>query len=150
VRSDLTKTAYDALLEMCDEAIDLAETAITKASYAEDSLVVKVAAPQITLTKVASARYLNVAVALKKTGSFPDKTEEYLAKHLKDGGELALLEIMEKLASRAVFDAGSEIDLGGSLVEKSATSRDHSQLSGSTAMWRRALDEADAEIAGQT
>ena len=148
-------TAYAVALEVVDDALAVADDAIKRADHAEEETArmraaqVAPAPEPITLTKVASSRYRQVAVALKETGSFPDYSETDLAQHLEQGGANAQLEVMEKLASRAVFDMGSEIDLGGSLVKQSENRRTSSHnLTGKTAIWRDALDEADAELAG--
>jgi len=148
-------TAYAVALEVVDDALAVADDAIKRAAHAEEETERMRAArvapvPEaITLTKVASSRYHEVAHALKETGSFPDYSETALAQHLESGGPAAQLEVMEKLASRAVFDMGSEIDLGGSLVKQSENRRTSSHnLTGKTALWRAALDETDAELSG--
>jgi predicted glycosyl hydrolase (DUF1957 family) len=139
-------TAFSEMLGVVDDAIRLADDAVKAA----DAASARKPQETVTLVKVAQARYYAVADALIKTGSFREYTREGLAKTLESAGTAGYLELMEKLASRAVFPLESaEVDLGGDLVEKSAATRAQGLTPGSqTAIWRQALDEAEAECGG--
>lgn len=127
------------LIGVIDDAIAIADSAVKSA----DELQRRNAEP-VTLVKVAAARYHSVAAELMKTGAFNDHTRDSLARSLEESGTAGLLEIMEKLASRAVFPLDTSfIGVEGDLVDKSATSRTHHDSTESkTALWERCCLEA--------
>lgn len=140
---------YDELIGVLDDAVGLADEAVKSAELAQKSI--KAQSEPVTLVKVASSRYAEVAKSLIQTGAFKDYTEQGLINDLEKQGTAGHLVIMEKLASRAVFplDDSSEDDSRGDLVEKSSTSRTNDSATETrTSVWRRALDEAEAECAG--
>jgi len=140
----MNDAAYGEFLGVVDDAIALAEDAVKEAQRE-----VTPASEPITLVKVAKARCCEVAAALIKSGAFPDKTEEDLAKTLEMGGSSTHLELLEKVASRAVFPFDLEGDLGGELVEKSSSTRvDNGSPETKTELWARSWAEAEVECAG--
>lgn len=128
-----------------DDAIGLADDAVKSAEAAQK------ATPKesgITLVKVAAARCEELAGVLMKTGAFREYTRRDLAKAIETAGPQGLVEMMEKLASRAVFPLDAEEALFGDLVEKSADSWTPGiEPNSPTAVWRKALDEAEVECA---
>lgn len=141
------KVVINELVSMTEDAIKVAEDAIKSAA----TPVPAAAAPSVTLVKVAKDRYDATAKALIKTGSFKGKTKETLSKHLEAAGESGFLELLEKLASTAIFPLnGDHINLGGDLVEKAAqtgTALTPGSKASATSRWRAAIDEAEAEMA---
>lgn len=145
-------TVFREVLGAMDDAIALAQDAVKTAQDAEKAAQeARQSRPQegVVLVKVAKARYESVAETLHRTGAFREFTRAGLAKTLESAGPAGLLDVMEKLASRAVFPLDASVVLGGDLVEKSADSRtDSLEPTSKTAVWRKALDEAERECAG--
>tara|TARA_R110002110_G_scaffold49550_5_gene147128 strand:- start:2073 stop:2498 length:426 start_codon:yes stop_codon:yes gene_type:complete len=141
----MNEVAYAAILEVVDDAVDLAEDAVKSAETAR-----KRTTPEpVKLVKVAAARCKDVAASLVKSGAFPGKTVGTLTKTLEEGGAATHLELLEKLASRAVFPLDLPGDLDGTLVEKSSTDRMVSDRPlTNTELWAQAWAEAEAENAG--
>jgi hypothetical protein len=134
----MNEVAYNNMLGVLDESIALAADAVKAAEDRSTSVT-----PAVLLVKVASARYHEVAKALIKTGSFPGKTVDGLAKSLEGFGIAGHLELMEKLASKAIFPLDADVVLGGDLVEKSTERRMDELESGSkSAVWRDAMNDA--------
>jgi len=148
----MNDVVFGELLGVIDDSIALAEDAVAEAAAVKSAPAAAAAAPApepITLVKVAKARAGEVATSLIKSGAFPDKTVDDLADILEKGGATAHLELLEKLASRAVFPLDLEGDLVGDLVEKPASSRaDGSAPQTKTELWSQAMAEAEAECAG--
>lgn len=135
----LAKEAFDNMLDLLTETVAIADHAVALASKPQP--------PQVTLTKVASETYHQVAGAIAKTGVFPGKTAAELATMLKQAGERGHLEFLEKLASRAMFTIEVDHDLRGDLVEKTAKNQaNYSHLPKTTAVWQQARDEAESEL----
>lgn len=140
----MNDAAYGEFLGVVDDAIALAEDAVKEAQRE----VTPASAP-ITLVKVAKARASQVAVSLIKSGAFPGNTEAALTNTLETGGAAAYLDLLEKVASRAVFPFDLEGDLGGELVEKSSSTRaDNGSPETKTELWARSWAEAEVECAG--
>lgn len=147
----LDATAFDALLEIVEEATELAKQAVEEAesaaSFAHERS--ERAAPQVLLTKVASnGTYDRVAGVLAATG-FCKAGKSAALKLLKDNGETGILECVEKLASTAIFPIDFATESLGELVEKKAGINHHRNSDGSvnmTALWRNSIDEAREEI----
>jgi len=134
--------AFSELLGVVDEAIALADDAVKSAEARPKT-------DTITLVKVARSRYHSVAGAIIKSGAFPGESEDSIAKNLEEGGIVAQLDLLEKLASRAVFPFDLSGDLGGDLVEKSAAYRTAGSAPETrTELWARSWEEAEAECAG--
>jgi hypothetical protein len=138
----ITKEAYDSFMEIIDDALNLSKEAL---AIAEGSQV-PVSAPAVVLTKVASEIYDRTAKAVHKTGVYPGKTVADIASTLRNGGSGTHLDILEKLASSAMFPI--EVNFGGELVEKSANtpSSTSSSPKSKTAVWQQAWDEAGEEL----
>jgi hypothetical protein len=141
----MNEVVYDEMLGAVDDAIALAEDAVKVAQSMRP-----VQAPPITLVKVAKDRCNEVATSLIKSGSFPGQTVDDIAKTLENGGAATYLDLLEKVASRAVFPLDIFGDLGGELVEKSSSSYQRHDTSphGKAELWARCWDEAEAECAG--
>jgi len=130
------------MLSLIDDAIDVADTAVKQADAAERA----VAAPEVSIVKVAREQCKSAARALINTGAFRDYREADLVDALETAGPAECLRFMEKLAAMAVFPLDIGNDVHGTLVEKP----DKRQRSGSdsdtmTSRWKRALEEVDAE-----
>lgn len=114
----MTGEAYDHLLGIFDEAINLAEDAVKAAESR------RVETPKVTLVKVASSRAKTAAAALLPTGAFAEHNAASLSQAIEDAGPTEFLDMLEKLASSAIFpvDAASLLaDPAGDLVEKPAS-----------------------------
>jgi hypothetical protein len=139
----MNEAAFNELVGVLDEAIELADCAVKAAEAAERK-------PEtVTLVKVAASRYHNTAVELIKTGTFRGMTAASLAKTLENAGPAEFLELMEKLASRAVFPFDAETALGGDLVEKSGKTRvDNTRLpsESDTDLWVRCMEESGIPV----
>jgi hypothetical protein len=141
----MNETAFTELVGVIDEAIGLADCAV-KAAEAASSRTLE----PVTLVKVATSRYRNTAEELIKTGTFRGHTATSLAQTLENAGPAEFLDLMEKLASRAVFPLDAEAALGGDLVEKSgknrsdAAPRDESR----TDLWVRCCEDAGLNVHG--
>lgn len=130
--------AFTNLLGVIDDAIDLAALAVKSAQEAGQ----RSAAP-VTLVKVAAARCDAVAEELVKTGAFRDYTQRDLAKSLESASNAGLLELLEKLASRAVFPLDVDLGAEGDLVDKPSTTRtDAGPAESKTDLWGRCCAEA--------
>lgn len=140
----MNKTAFDGILSILDDALALA----TEATELSESVSKQaVAAPEpIVLTKVAKVRVDAVARAVHGTGAFRGKTVADIANTLETSGPAGHLDLLEKLATRAVFPLQLDDELDGDLVEKPANSRAYQGLPPKTAMWRKAMDEAEDEL----
>ncbi len=141
----MNETAFDEFVGIVDEAIDIAECALKEAAAARQAAP---AGESITLVKVASDRYRNAARELIRTGTFRDHNVESLSKALENAGSAEYLDIMEKLASRAVFPLDAGMELGGDLVEKSADNRagDTSKTLSGTELWVQSCRYAGLEV----
>jgi hypothetical protein len=144
----MNPAAFSELLSVVDDAVQLADDAVKAAQAAQQP--VRPVVEQVTLVKVAKNKCHELAEVLHKTGAFREFSRDQLAKAIEAAGPLDLVEMMEKLASRAVFPIDADEVLGGDLVEKSAASRTYNGLAPDTptAIWRKALDEAELECAG--
>lgn len=135
----MDQTAYDGLLGVIDDAIDLAALAVKSAEEARKS-------PQepVTLVKVARSRFQAAADVLHKTGTFREYTREGLAKSLEEAGTSGLLDFMEKLASMAVFplDTGDITGVKGDLVDKPTTAKANDSGRSRTDLWAQSMEEA--------
>lgn len=146
--------AFNELVGVVDEAIDLAARAVETAESAiakSAATPAKPAAP-VVLVKVASDRFRKTAKALIQTGTFEAYTPEGLAKTLESAGPADFLDIMEKLASRAVFPLDVKMTPEGDLVEKSATTLSSSGPKAGeskTDRWVRACEESGISIPGR-
>jgi hypothetical protein len=140
----MNKAAFNELVGVIDEAIDLAGCAVKAAELGQ----AKAQFEPVTLVKVAANRYHNVAKELIKTGTFRQYTAAGLAKTLENAGPADFLDIMEKLASQAVFPLDAETELSGDLVEKSAkTKTDDTQKNESkTDLWVRCCEESGISV----
>ena len=139
----MQKEAYGQMLGVIGEAIDLAEDAV---KAAEDQA--KAPEPSVTLVKVANDKARSAAARLMKTGAFSGDTEETLASKIENAGPTELLELMEKLASKAVFPLNASfLAEDGELVEKSAQTRGVPEES-STELWSRCMEEAGFDVSG--
>jgi hypothetical protein len=137
-------TAFDNLLSILDDALALAKEATDLSEVAHRQ---PASAPEpITLTKVARAKAESVARVVHGTGAFRGQTVADIANTLETAGPAGHLEILEKLASMAVFPLHLDDELGGNLVEKSAADRAYPNLPPKTALWRKAMDEAEEEL----
>jgi len=134
----MNEAAFNELVGVIDEAIDLADHAVKAAEEAS-----KQTPEPVTLVKVAAAQCRSAAIDLIKTGSFSDHTVESLTHTLENAGPAEILVLMEKLASKAVFSIDAESVLDGDLVEKSAASRMDAvpQDESNTDLWVRCCDE---------
>ncbi len=149
----LDATAFDAFLEIVDEATEIAKQAVAEAEAAVAMVEATKAArreqPQVILTKVASAEtYERVAEVLVSNG-FCKAGKSAAVKLLKENGETGLLEFLEKMASTAVFPVDFDSEFDGELVEKKAHTPNHLNSDGSvnqTALYRAAIDEAREEL----
>lgn len=137
----MDKVAFDSFLEILDDAVAIAKEAVEVASKAPAP-----EAPKISLTKVASETYEKTAKSLARTGLFPGKSVVALQNDLRNGGESYCVSLLEKLASSAVFPMFDDNVVDGSLVEKSASGQSYSDLPKQTAIWRKAMDEAEEEL----
>lgn len=140
--------AYDGLLAMVDDTLGLAETAVKHAEAVAKTLPQATREP-VTLVKVAGeavadpTRFGRVADALMKTGAFREFAKRDLEKFLKEAGYAGYLELLEKLASRAVFPLDAVERIDGDLVESSASTRTEGQTHESkTELWERCCTEA--------
>jgi hypothetical protein len=130
--------ALEELLSMVGDSLDLADQAVKAAESA---------APRVEIVKVAADKCARAATALLRTGAFKNMTSEGIAGALSTASPAELVEIMEKLASNAIFPVDPSEDMGGFLVEKTAdTVRRTAEGESKTQLWRRCMDEADAEI----
>ena len=134
----MNKAAFDQIVEVLDEAIELAADAVKAA----DAKVAPAPQESVVLVKVAADRYRSVAAALHKTGTFRDHTQSGLAKSLESSDTNGLLELLEKLASKAVFPFDAAAALGGDLVEQSDKLRANAVGEESrTDLWARCCEE---------
>ena len=140
----MNETAFNELVGVIDEAIDLADCAVKAAEAASTPPGREV----VTLVKVATQRYASAAAALHKTGAFREYTQEGLAKSLETAGPTGLLEFMEKLASKAVFPLDADMELRGDLVEKSgkATLEGAQTNESKTDLWVRCCEESGLSV----
>lgn len=123
-------------------AIELAEDAVKSAE------AISSAKPEpIRLVKVAKAKYESVATALVKTGAFQDNSR-IIEQTLQQADESFLLDMLEKLASRAVFPFDAPVESNWSLVEKPESSRGQSAAPTHLSVWQRAWQEAKDECSG--
>jgi hypothetical protein len=139
----MNKAAFDELVGVIDEAIGLADCAVKAAEAA------KTHTPElVTLVKVAASRYHNTAVELIKTGTFRGYTASSLAKTLENAGPAEFLELMEKLASKAVFSFDAEMALSGDLVEKSGKVQAEGPRKdeSNTDLWVRCCEESGLSV----
>lgn len=130
---------FDSLLSIVDDAVALAKEAVAVAETAS-------AQPAITLTKVANSRYEQAAAVIHKAGALREYSRDELVNTLATAGETGHLEIMEKLASSAVFPLDDITESSGDLVEKRGETKRYDGLTPKQALWRRALDEAEEEF----
>lgn len=139
----MNATAFNELVGVIDDAIGLADCAVkaAEAAHIDNS-------ESVTLVKVAASRYHNTAVELVKTGTFRGHTATSLATTLENAGPAEFLELMEKLASTAVFPFDAAAALGGDLVEKSGENRsdDAPRVESKTDLWVRCCDEAGLDV----
>lgn len=143
----MEQDVYSDMLSVIDDAVQLAGDAVKSADDARQEA--QKAPEPVTLIKVARAKCESVAEALVKTGAFKGYSRNDLATHIENSGPAGLLDMMVKLATTAVFPLDPTEVLGGDLVEKAADRRTDGIEPGSpTAVWRAALDEAEAECAG--
>lgn len=140
----MNEAAFAEMVSMIDEAVDLADCAVKAAEAATTQ------PESVTLVKVASSRYHNTAVELIKTGTFRGQTATSLAKTLENAGPAEFLELMEKLASAAVFPLDADEVLRGDLVEKPSNNRseDVPRVESKTDLWARCCDEAGLNVHG--
>lgn len=135
-----TAALFDNLLSIVDDAVTIAKEAVAIAERTDDR-------PAVTLTKVARSRYGEVADALHKSGMFHGRSHAELVKILEESGEAGHLQILEKLASSAIFPLDDHVELGGDLVERSNNSDSRYEgLTPKQALWRKAMDEAEEEL----
>lgn len=134
----MDSAAFDSFLSLVDDALALAKSAVENAEQAN--------APQVTLTKVAHDKCVSAAKALHRTGAFRQFKADDLARSLSSAGETGLIEMMEKLASSAVFPIADNDVRDGDLVEKSGSNRAYEGLPSRTAAWQQAFDEAEEEL----
>lgn len=125
----MNEAAFTELTGLLDDAIQLADDAVKAAEARPAAPATPPAQESVRLVKVASQRYMETAKELLKTGAFRGHSAESLANILREAGTADFLEIMEKLASRAVFPISAEEAMGGDLVEPSAENRDGRQSS---------------------
>lgn len=143
---EMQETVYTEFLSLMGEAITVADEAVKAAEAVASQSAQQ---PEISLVKVASSRYAAVAGTLFKTGAFESfGSAQQLSAHLEKSGAAGHLEVMEKLASSAVFPFGSSLDLSGELVEKPSTHRNSDSPRSKTAIWRQSMDEAEFEVSG--
>jgi hypothetical protein len=137
-----TAAILDNLLSIVDDAVSIAKEAVAIAEQPANA-----PAAAVTLTKVARSRYSEVADALLKSGMFSGHTHDSLVKTLEESGEPGQLNLLEKLASSAVFPIASFNELSGDLVEKAGKNDSRYEgLNPKQALWRRAMDEAEEEL----
>lgn len=143
---EIPSAAINELLGFVDDALATADEAVKRAAELEAAA----AAPAVTLIKVASSTYTRVAERVAKTGVLGEKTAGEIADILKAAGEAGCLEILEKMASRAVFAFEPEADSFGSLVRKTVNDNPgiHEGLSKTAAIYREAANEYDREHRG--
>jgi len=131
---------FHQLMPVIDEAIDIASSAVKSAEHARSQ-----PAPEpVRLVKVAHARCEAVAHALSKSGSFNEYSTQSLTNTLKQGDQNTLLDLMEKLASRAVFPLDTDLLVAdGSLVEKQASARETTSgtAESNADLWARCCEE---------
>lgn len=146
--SNPTTVILGEMLQLLDQAIDTADLAVKAAD--EASAPRQPAYPEpVRLVKVAADRSRSAAALLMKTGSFRDHSESSLASLIENAGPSDLLDIMEKLASSAVFPFDIDPSMKtGDLVEKSANGRKPatSQSRNDTDLWVECCEEAGMKI----
>ena len=135
----MNEAAFSEMLGVVDDAIDLADSAVKSAEVAHRAVT-----EPVTLVKVAAVRYQATARELMKTGAFREHSRDSLAKSLEAAGPAGLLEVLEKLASRAVFPLDADFgSVERDLVDKSAATRmDDRPAENKTALWERCCHEA--------
>lgn len=142
----MNDAAYTGMLEVIDDTIELAEDAIKAAEFSQSQ---SPSHSKVTLVKVASSRAHSAAAELLKTGAFREYTVEGLAKVIESAGPADMLEMLEKLASSAIFPlSGDTSDSSGELVEKSDSPRNVDTPESRTELWTRCCKEAGIEIRG--
>lgn len=138
----LAKTAFDNMLALIQDAISVADDALAITGARAHT-----PEPAVTLTKVASHTASRVASALVRTGAFPEWKTADLAARLQSASPSDCVELLEKLASRAMFPLVVSDDLRGDLVDKPANqSTVYDKLPPHQAIWQRARDEAVREL----
>ena len=138
----MNQQVFDSFLAILDDALALAKEATDLSATAA-----RQPAPEpIVLTKVARAKVESVARAVHGTGAFRGRSVADIAHTLETAGPAGHIELLEKLAASAVFPLHLDDELDGDLVEKSANSRAYQGLPPKTAMWRKAMDEAEDEL----
>ena len=130
------KLAFEALLSVANDAVELAEHACASAD----------APAQRSMVKVAADRCIKVAHAVVGTGVI-DESPESLAQAFSDGDPHRLIDVLEKLASRAMYPVF--IEDAGDLVDKPASEASLANDAGDSpgARWRRAHAETKRELA---
>lgn len=137
---------FDNLLGELGDAYDLAKSAVA-------ALEEEVTKPPVTLTKVASAhlpehRLEKLVDLLVKNRLVKRANRDSVLEGLRSDGPEAALDILEKLASSAIYPAHFLVEEeDGQVVEKRAGDySDDDDTDPDTRRWRRAIDESKAEL----
>lgn len=140
----MSLTALQEVARALDSAISLASDAVKSAEEIQ-----RAKSPELVkLVKVAHGQYANAAAALRKSGAF-EENEQALITTLKQADKSQLLEMLEKLASRAVFPIVASDATDWNFVEQSESSRDTVTAKPTTlSIWKQAWEEAKNECPG--
>lgn len=137
---------FDNLLGELGDAYELAKSAVA-------ALEEEVAKPPVTLTKVASAqlpdhRLARLVDLLVENRLVKRANRNSVLQGLRDDGPEAALDILEKLASSAIYPAHFLVEEeDGQVVEKRAGDySDDDDADPDTRRWRKAIDESKAEL----
>lgn len=139
------QAVFTNMMDVINDAVDLASSAVKSAEHAQQQ---QRQPEPVTLVKVASSRYMVTAKLLLKSGAFKEYTLAGLTSTLESAGPAGQLDIMEKLASTAVFPFDSDLlEPEGDLVEKSASAREVTSgpVESKTELWSRCCSEAGLE-----
>lgn len=138
MQPELIKQAFDAVIAVACDAVDIANEACLAARQA--------ASAQSPMIKVATERCVKVAHIVANTGVV-DASPDDLAHIFSEGDPGRLMDVLEKLASRAMFPMF--IEDSGCLVDKPTSDDSLADDAGgsSNARWRKAFAETKRELA---